>query len=135
LAALFPAAANTIPAAVARATASFRLCEIVPPRLMFATAGRAERPATQSMPAITAVRSAALTVEHADGDDRDVLRHAILRSANGARDVRTVAVAVVRRHRVHEVGARRYTAVKSVWVALMPVSMMYAVTPLPSLGG
>ena len=49
------------------------------------------------MPAITpAVVPLPLQFEHPDGDERDALRDAVGRSADGAGDVRAVPVAVVR---------------------------------------
>ena len=88
------------------------------------------------MPAMTPdVAAAAAAVEHAHRDERHVLRDAVRRSADGAGDVRAVTVAVVRRIAVDEVGTPRVARPpNSLCVGRMPVSMMYAVTPVPSFG-
>ena len=90
-------------------------------------------PVTQSIPAITpAVEPLTAAVEHADGDERDALGHAVAsirrrcrRRACRGRCSRPPCRR--RRRRSHWSPGRRTRC----GVMRMPVSMMYAVTPAP----
>ena len=75
---------------------------------MFATAGEPWLAVTQLMPAITPEFVRALTVQDADGMERDQLGDAVRRPARRAGDMGAVAVAVVRALAVaDEIGAVR----------------------------